>query len=98
MENAALKKKEKKEKQLAAEKKESGFIHLVSVDGPDPNKPIENENEADKKKLPSNNDIINSILVPKKVPKYYPPRKMVNPFEEAQQEQEKILQAKRDAS
>ena len=65
---------------MADQKKEEGFIHLVSVDGPDPNKPP--ESETDKQK-PSNNDIINSILIPKKVPKYYPPRKIVNPFEEA---------------
>ena len=58
------------------------------------------EKEKDKEKkmiLPTPNDAINALLVQKKPPKHFPPRKMVNPFDEAQQEQEKILQARRDA-
>tara|TARA_B110000285_G_scaffold226620_1_gene286675 strand:+ start:736 stop:1068 length:333 start_codon:yes stop_codon:yes gene_type:complete len=69
-------------------------IHLVSVDGPDPHQKSADEKEKEKDKkltLPTPHDAINALLVQKKPPKHFPPRKMVNPFDEAQQEQEKIL-------
>lgn len=51
---------------------------MVSVDGPDLNKPVESETIDGDKKV---GDFINSILLPKKVPKHYPPRKIVNSYE-----------------
>jgi hypothetical protein len=41
--------------------------------------------------------IINNILEPKKTVKYFPPKKLPNPFEDAMIQQEKFLQARRDA-
>lgn len=103
---------EKKRKKLnevcSSQSSENGgrnFIHLVSIDGPNPfkqsKKKIEPKIESEPEKVkdyskteaPINEDFfkinekdkaINNILEPKKAVKYFPPKKLPNPFEEHQ--------------
>lgn len=74
-------------------------IHLVTLDGPDPQSKLDGQKEdEDKKKAQDEkNRIIENILEPKKVHKYYPPKKLKNPFEDAMQEQEELLQRRKEA-
>lgn len=59
-------------------------IHLVTLDGPDPASKLDDHEDDDKKKAQDEkNRIIDNILEPKKVHKYYPPKKLKNPFEDA---------------
>jgi len=56
-------------------------IHLVTLDGPDPNAPTEVKDfNIDMKKVEEKKT---ATPDQKKVIKYFPPRKLPNPFEEA---------------
>ena len=73
-------------------------IHLLTLDGPDPSSKLDGHEDDDKKNAQDEkNRIIDNILEPKKVHKYYPPKKLKNPFEDAMLEQEELLQRRKEA-
>ena len=69
----------------------------MTLDGPDPSALGVHEDDDKKKLQDEKNRIIDNILEPKKVHKYYPPRKLKNPFEDAMLEQERLLQTRKEA-